>query len=169
MTPVAEAEPTVKENDTVFSSMVNDVTESEVTVKADQSSHLLEERENSSIQDTSKTFMESGNPLLDEKLEQGLIPKLSDNALDEEELLLGDLEGQMNSFVMHNKDHLDRLKSVRLSKGVDIKSNSILSKLVSTEPENPYNAGNEFEMKEGEQRRKSTIPNEESYLKDLEA
>ena len=109
MTPVAEAEPTVKENDTVFSSMVNDVTESEVTVKADQSSHLLEERENSSIQDTSKTFMESGNPLLDEKLEQGLISKLSDDALDEEELLLGDLEGQMNSFVMHNKDHLDRL------------------------------------------------------------
>ena len=150
MTPVAEAEPTVKENDTVFSSMVDDVTESEVTVKADQSSGLLEERENSSIQDTSKTLMESGNPLLDEKLEQGLIPKLNDNALDEEELLLGDLEGQMNSFVMHNKDHLDRLKSVRLSKGVDIKSNSILSKLVTGEPENPYNAGNEFEMKEGE-------------------
>ena len=79
-----------------------------------------------------------------------MIPKLNDNALDEEELLLGDLEGQMNSFVMHNKDHLDRLKSVRLSKGVDIKSNSILSKLATGEPENPYNAGNEFEMKEGE-------------------
>ena len=79
-----------------------------------------------------------------------MISKLSDDALDEEELLLGDLEGQMNSFVMHNKDHLDRLKSVRLSKGVDIKSNSILSKLVSTEAENPYNTGNEFEMKEGE-------------------
>ena len=38
--------------------------------------------------------------------------------IDGDDFLFGDLDGQMDEFVMHNKEAVDRLKSVRLSKGI---------------------------------------------------
>ena len=51
---------------------------------------------------------------------------------------------------MHNRDELDRLKSVKISKGSESKS-SISTKQAlipkSAEPENPYVTGMEFDLK----------------------
>ena len=54
------------ENDHGFAEASNSILESEVTLKADQSSSFLkEEKENSLIQDTSKTLLEPDNLLND--------------------------------------------------------------------------------------------------------
>ena len=60
--------------------------------------------------------------LPNEQMDEALIDKAVTDPDDE--LLFGDLEGQMDDFVMHKRDELDRLKSVRLSKGLDILKNS---------------------------------------------
>ena len=132
--------------------------DSAVTIPANQSANVVEENEASEPQGS--TFVGRESQLPDEKVDEVLIDK--GVADPDDELLFGDLEGQMDDFVMQRKDELDRLKSVRLSKGLDnIKSNSILSKwslagkLSGEEKEIQDKVDFEFENR----KRKGTVPN----------
>ena len=76
---------------------------SETTVFADQSSKLINEQEQNSGLNTSKTIVEKQNPLLEGE-DENFLAEVEMGFDDTEDLLLADVENDMNSFVMHHKD-----------------------------------------------------------------
>ena len=126
---------------------------SETTVFADQSSRLINEQEQSSGLNTSKTMIEQRNPLLEGE-DENLYAEVEMGFDDTDDLLLADVENDMNSFVMHHKDAQERLKSIRLTQGRP--SATSMSQF------------DQNELQKSGSQRKSTLAGEQSHLKDLE-
>ena len=61
-------------------------------------------------------MLEKKNPLLTGE-EDNILEEVELEFDENEDMLLGDFENDMNSFVMRNKDVHERLKSVKLSHG----------------------------------------------------
>ena len=61
-------------------------------------------------------MLEKKNPLLETE-ENNLLEEVELEFDENEDMLLGDFENDMNSFVMRTKDVHERLKSVKLSQG----------------------------------------------------
>ena len=65
--------------------------------------------------------------MLDEKLANGMLQNKDNLVDDADDLLGGDLSAQMDDFEMSNKEELERMKSLNVSK-VEFSSSSVYSK-----------------------------------------
>ena len=78
--------------------------------------NVLEEKESLEIDETNNTFFDKSKEqeLLNEQMTEQLLDDVVVN--DEEDFLFNDdLEGQMDAFVLENREGQERLKSIRLS------------------------------------------------------